>query len=143
MRETESTEWGSGTMEDRQKMEHGVIYRSHGATCIATGRFVSTMTESDRFDGHVDRSDPQGCHPWTGSQTADGYPRFRTRARWVRSHRWAYERAYGPIPEGLTVDHVRRRGCTTRLCVNPAHLEAVPNPTNVARSHEPIGALAA
>lgn len=41
------------------------------------------------------------------------------------AHRVAYELAIGPIPEGLTIDHVKARGCTRVDCCNPAHLEAV------------------
>jgi len=29
------------------------------------------------------------------------------------------------IPEGMTIDHVKARGCTSTLCVNPHHLEMV------------------
>lgn len=38
------------------------------------------------------------------------------------AHRLAWERAHGPIRDGLTVDH---RECSNRLCCNPAHLELV------------------
>jgi hypothetical protein len=48
----------------------------------------------------------------------------------------------GPIPEGLTIDHL----CRAIRCVNPAHLEPVTNAENIrraalanARSHCPHG----
>ena len=44
-------------------------------------------------------------------------------------HRIAYEVFVGPIPEGLTIDHL----CRVRNCVNPAHLEPVTNGENVLR----------
>lgn len=47
----------------------------------------------------------------------------------ILAHRVAYEQAYGKIPESLVIDHLCRNG----LCVNPYHLEAVDNITNVMR----------
>ncbi len=37
------------------------------------------------------------------------------------SHRLAYEHAVGPIPGGMTIDHL----CRNRACANPSHLEVV------------------
>jgi hypothetical protein len=45
------------------------------------------------------------------------------------AHRYAYLTLVGPIPDGLVLDHL----CRTRACWNPAHLEAVPQRTNVLR----------
>lgn len=75
--------------------------------------------------------DENGCWIWTGASGPPGYGMIampqgggrRTATRLV--HRVSYEVFIGPIPEGLTIDHVYARGCRSRLCVNPAHLEAV------------------
>jgi len=45
------------------------------------------------------------------------------------AHRLAYESFVGPIPDGLTIDHL----CRTRHCINPRHLEPVTNKENVLR----------
>lgn len=74
------------------------------------------------------------CWLWTGSLTHDGYGRFRLPTGHVLAHRWSYEQLVGPIPEGLVLDHVHKRGCRHRNCVNPAHLEPVTNAVNVARA---------
>ena len=52
-----------------------------------------------------------------------------SRQRRARVHRLTYEWAVGPIPEGLTIDHL----CRVRNCVNPEHLEAVTQSENTRR----------
>ena len=51
------------------------------------------------------------------------------------AHRAAYEAAYGPIPEGLEIDHL----CCVKSCVNPEHLEAVTHGENNRRAWERRG----
>ena len=45
------------------------------------------------------------------------------------AHRVYYERAKGPIPEGLQLDHL----CRVHACVNPDHLEPATNAVNTQR----------
>ena len=47
------------------------------------------------------------------------------------AHRVSYEMFIGPIPKGLTIDHL----CETTDCVNPRHLEAVPHLINIQRGN--------
>lgn len=76
-----------------------------------------------RFWHFVDRSG--GCWEWTGLLSPAGYGTIGISGRMVQAHRFSYELHHGPIPEGMEVDHVWKRGCRNRACVNPAHLEAV------------------
>lgn len=74
-----------------------------------------------------------GCWLWTASLTHNGYGKFWVDGAVVRAHRWIYEQLVGPIPDGLHLDHVHERGCRSRRCVNPAHLEPVTNEENQRR----------
>lgn len=66
-----------------------------------------------------------GCWIWSGGVSTDGYARISIGNEVVYAHRVSYETFIGPIPEGLTIDHVRERGCVHRSCINPNHLEPV------------------
>ena len=59
-----------------------------------------------------------------------GYGVVRTAGRDQLAHRAEYERANGPIPEGMQLDHL----CRVRECVNPDHLEPVTPKENTRRS---------
>lgn len=63
----------------------------------------------------------EGCWQWLGAVAGD-YGRFMVaNRRIVQAHRYAYEALVGPIPGGLTIDHL----CTNKLCVKPSHMEPV------------------
>jgi hypothetical protein len=75
------------------------------------------------------------CIIWPGSRYSTGYGRVWRDGRMQSAHRAAYQDAYGPIPEGLVLDHL----CRVRLCVNPDHLEPVTHRVNILRG---VGASA-
>ena len=70
----------------------------------------------------------QPCWTWTGSMSSDGYGRYHWRDEQL-AHRVAYRAWVGPIPPGMTLDHL----CRNRACVNPAHLEPVSLRENIMR----------
>lgn len=93
---------------------------------------VETRTVDIRFWEKVDKRGPDECWLWTAARGPGGYGFFtRGRGHSPLVHRFAYELLVGPIPEGLTIDHL----CRTKLCVNPAHLEPVSNAENVRRAN--------
>lgn len=72
-----------------------------------------------------------GCWLWGGA-TYCGYGRVSAggaKARTLVAHRVAYELLVGPIPVGLTLDHL----CRVHECVNPTHLEPVTQRVNTLR----------
>ena len=82
--------------------------------------------------------DPEtGCWLWMRPLEKSGYPRFYD-GRYRKAYRVMYERVRGPIPDGLTLDHL----CRVRHCVNPWHLEPVTLAENIRRGNSP-SALAA
>lgn len=72
----------------------------------------------DRFWTKVDRADTGSCWTWGGCRVK-GYGQFSLgKARRVYAHRFAYELAYGPIPQGMLVLH----RCDNPPCVRLDHL---------------------
>lgn len=71
------------------------------------------------------------CWLWTGRKMWNGYGQFDLGQKAVLPHRFAYELIKGPIPKGITLDHL----CKVRHCVNPAHLEAVTMRENIMRGN--------
>jgi HNH endonuclease len=88
------------------------------------------------FWANVEKTD--GCWLWTAG-LAQGYGHLGWNGRTDYAHRVAYELLVGPVPEGLTIDHL----CRERRCVNPTHMEAVTRWENVRRSPTNLFALRA
>ncbi len=106
------------------------------------------MNTLERFMAKVDKTDD--CWLWTGPLDRYGYGKFSLNGRTLIAHRWGYAELAGPIPEGLTLDHVCHSRvadecaslpdvCEHRRCVNPEHLEPVTNVENIKRGSKGPG----
>lgn len=74
--------------------------------------------------------DSNGCWIWNGAKTSGGYGHVKTGlTTYKHAHVVTYEDKYGPVTEGLELDHL----CRVRACCNPDHLEAVTHTENVRR----------
>jgi hypothetical protein len=60
------------------------------------------------------------CWGWDGG-LMHGYGRVKSNGVTYVAHRLSYEMAYGPIAEGMFIDHL----CHNRACTNPEHLREV------------------
>ncbi len=93
---------------------------------VARGKPLSAR---ERFDDKIRAAPDSDCLLWIGSIHTKGYGRFKANGRMVQASRWIYEQDVGPIPDGLTLDHL----CRVRACVNVRHLEPVTCKENVLR----------
>ena len=74
-----------------------------------------------------------GCWLWQGTLDTGEYGLFFAEKIYFGAHRWSYEWFIGPIPDGLTIDHL----CRVHRCVNPDHLEPVTHRENCLRGIAP------
>ena len=63
---------------------------------------------------------------------SNNYAQIRREGKLVFAHRAAYELLYGPIPDGLEIDHT----CNNPRCINTDHLEAVTHQENCKRAFQ-------
>lgn len=92
---------------------------------------MSKRPAIQRFEEKYIPEPNSGCWLWTGTVTYNGYGIFEVNGKKIRAHRFSYELHKGPIPDGLTIDHL----CRVRCCVNPDHLEAVTMRENTLRGY--------
>lgn len=89
----------------------------------------------ERFWTKAQQADNSDCWQWIGRKTGEGYGQFylvctKDEQLLTGAHRYAYTALRSEIPSGLVIDHL----CRNRACVNPWHMEPVPQQVNVLRS---------
>jgi len=107
-----------------------------GDPSMTTPRELLIVDDDDALRGMLrELFQDEGYRVWD-APSAEGYGTFYLDGRSQKAHRVAYELLVGPIPEGLTLDHL----CRVRHCVNPDHLEPVTRLENWRRGTGPSAA---
>jgi hypothetical protein len=85
--------------------------------------------------------DDESCWPWLLSTGSHGYGQGWDGVTVRTAHSMWWEAMYGPVPKGLTIDHI----CHNRVCQNVAHMRLLTNRENgkdngfATRTHCPSG----
>ncbi len=69
------------------------------------------------------------CWLFKGNLAPNGYGQMWANGVHWMTHRYMWTAMRGPIPEGMTIDHL----CRVRRCVNPQHMELVTQKENNRR----------
>lgn len=99
---------------------------------------IKSLSPKDRILTNI-VVDENGCWVWQRAIETGGRGVLNIRDdgehKMVRAHRYSYEVFVGPIPEGLTIDHL----CRNIKCVNYEHLEPVSIQVNIKRHWAALG----
>lgn len=79
-----------------------------------------------------DRGYESDCWIRLGVRNNKGYTKVTIGGKTKYAHRAMYEQEIGPIPDGLTIDHL----CDQRDCIRPSHLEPKSNVRNLRRGRQ-------
>ena len=110
----------------KRKKKYGDPYFTKRIFNNAEARFWSYVTKTDT------------CWFWSGPKSKTNRPNAKyygyleIDGKNIKAHRFSYELLVGPIPDGLTLDHLAGK-CSSTLCVNPKHLEPVTAEVNTQR----------
>lgn len=92
---------------------------------------LNSLQKAELFWSKLNKNAPNGCWEWPGANsshwTRSGYGVIQINGRKIKTHRHAYELAFGKIPDGLFVCHK----CDNKLCCNPDHFFLGTNRDNI------------
>lgn len=105
---------------DTEAKHRGLCGKHYRLLLLQGDRLVerATTPAEERFWSKVDKSGPMAlygdvpgpCWQWTAGKISSGYGSFHVaRMRRMQPHRYAWEVLRGPIPDGLTIDHLCRK----------------------------------
>lgn len=89
---------------------------------------IPMLTEEEMYD--LPPVPETLCVISTRCTDANGYCRQTKGGRQGYAHRFAWEEVHGPIPEGLTIDHL----CRVKTCIAVEHMELVTRAENTRRA---------
>lgn len=120
-------ECGAQFIENYGESESQWINRRFCSTKCVSIHFAAIRTKPifDRLEENQLRYGAENCWGWAGTKDLRGYGVLSGRSgraskkRKEKAHRVSYEKANGPIPDGLVVRHK----CDNPECTNPNHLE--------------------
>jgi len=101
-----------------------------------------SLTVDERLMARIRCELETHCWLWTGPLNREGYGTTSVDGYSTLAHRGVYMVLIGPIPDGLNLDHICHNAsseclggpqCRHRRCLNPAHLEPVPQFVNCRR----------
>lgn len=92
----------------------------------------------ERMQVKIEIDAASGCWVWQGCPNSSGYGVIWFEGGSWYVHRLAFHLLHDDdLPPfrygGMELDHVKERGCTSRACCNPRHLELVPHIVNMRR----------
>jgi hypothetical protein len=98
-----------------------------------------TTVELTRLFRKIAIDHATACWNWTGSCDPGGYGHVTFRRRLESTHRLVYAWLVEPLPRGNVERYLSQldHSCRNRRCCNPAHLERVTQPINMARGESP------
>lgn len=117
---------GCGQKTQRAPADH----KTYGWKKGEPYEYVSQHHNNKKRSNYVeeDRGFEPPCHIWQG-QPSQRYPSIKIKGKPKKLHSWAWEKTFGPIPDGFVVHH----RCDQPRCCNPQHLELVTQAVNSQR----------
>jgi hypothetical protein len=95
---------------------------------LKNSKYWAGRTVRETFDQHWRECSETGCHLWQRSKNQSGYGQLNIGGRPMLAHRFAWQRAFGEIPQGAVIMH----NCDNPACVRLDHLAIGTHAENVA-----------